>query len=146
VIMKHREFLNQVRDDEIVSAIRAAEANTSGEIRVFISHKKVEDPVIAAQEIFEKLGMTKTAERNGVLIFVAPQSQKFAVIGDTAVHKLCGESFWQEVANEMTGHFRRSEFTQGIIHGIQKAGALLAKHFPRKSTDTNQLPDRVEHD
>ena len=146
MIMKHREFLNKIQDEEIVAAIRAAEAKTSGQIRVFISHKKTEDPVVAAQRIFEKIGMTKTSERNGVLIFVAPQSQKFAVIGDTGVHQLCGESFWQEVAHEMTGHFRRSEFTQGIIHGIQKAGALLAKHFPRKSTDTNQLPDRVEHD
>ena len=146
MIMKHREFLNQIQNDDIVAAIQAAEAKTSGEIRVFISHKKVEDPIVAAKEIFEKLGMTKTTERNGVLIFVAPRAQKFAVIGDTNVHKLCGESFWQEVANEMTGHFRRSEFTQGIIHGIHKAGALLAKHFPRKSTDTNQLPDRVEHD
>jgi len=144
--MKHREFLNQIRNDAIVTAIRAAESKTSGEIRVFISNKKIEDPVIAAQKIFEKLGMTKTSERNGVLIFVAPRPQKFAVIGDSGVHKLCGESFWQEVANEMTGHFRRSEFTQGIIHGIHKAGELLAKHFPRKSTDTNQLPDRVEHD
>ena len=144
--MKQREFLNQLRDDDIIAAIAAAEQKTSGEIRVFISHKKPEDPILAAQAIFEKLGMTKTHERNAVLIFVAPESQKFAVIGDLGVHQHCGDIFWKEVAHEMSGHFRRSEFSQGIIHGIQKAGALLANHFPHKRNDKNELPNRVEHD
>jgi len=144
--MKHRSFLNQLRHNDIVAAIRDAEQKTSGEIRVFISHKKVEDPVAAAQRIFEKLGMTKTHERNGVLIFVAPQLQKFAVIGDSGVHQHCGDSFWQELANEMSGCFRRSEFSRSIIHGVQKAGDLLAKHFPPKPGDKNELSNRVEHD
>jgi uncharacterized membrane protein len=144
--MNHADFLKQLRHDDIVAAIRDTEAKTSGEIRVFISHKTVDDPVVAAQKIFEKLGMTKTRERNGVLFFVAPKAQKFAVIGDSGVHQKCGDGFWKEISDEMSGYFRRSEFSQGLIHGIQKAGESLARHFPRKSTDTNQLPDGVEHD
>lgn len=141
-----KEFLNQLQHDEIVAAIRAAEKKTSGEIRVFISRKKVDDPVAAAQKEFEKLGMTRTHHRNGVLIFVAPNARKFAVIGDRAVHQRCGDDFWQALAAEMTGHFKKSDFSAGIIHGIQKAGELLAAHFPPQRGDGNELPDEIEGD
>jgi len=144
--MKANDFLNQLRHDEIVAAIKNAERKTSGEIRVFISHKQVTDPVAAAQAQFVRLGMTKTHHRNGVLIFVAPRARKFAVIGDMAVHEHCGNIFWQALAAEMTGHFKQAEFTAGIIHGIQKAGELLAAHFPPQPGDGNELPDRVECD
>ena len=144
--MKVREFLKQVRHDDIVAAIHDAEAKTSGEIRVFISRKTVDDSVAAATKAFEKLGMTHTRHRNGVLIFVAPRSRKFAVIGDQGVHQHCGNEFWTAVTEAMSGHFRKSEFTQGIIHGIRRAGELLAAHFPRRPGDGNELPDCVEHD
>lgn len=129
-----------------MAAIREAEKATSGEIRVFISRKRVEDPVSVAQGHFLEMGMDKTRERNGVLIFVAPRAHKFAVIGDAGVHARCGDSFWAELAEEMTGHFRRSEFTSGIVHGIRKAGQLLARHFPQEPDDRNELPDDVAHD
>jgi uncharacterized membrane protein len=144
--MKARDFLKQLRHSEIVAAIRDAEKQTSGEIRVFISRKPIEDPVPAAQAHFLEMGMQKTRERNGVLIFVAPRAHKFAVVGDVAVHAKCGDDFWAQLANEMSGHFRKSEFTTGIVHGVKKAGELLAKHFPRHPGDTNQLSDEVEHD
>lgn len=142
--MKAKEFLQQLRHDEIVAAIRNAELKTSGEIRVFVSHKEVTDAVTSAQAEFVRMGMAKTRERNGVLIFVAPRTQKFAVIGDEGVHQLCGDGFWQATAHEMTGHFKQSEFTQGLIHGVRKAGELLAQHFPRRPDDQNELSDQVE--
>jgi uncharacterized membrane protein len=144
--MSPKEFLNQIRHDDIVAAIRAAEQKTSGEIRVFISHKKIEDAVATAQATFMRLGMTKTRHRNGVLIFVAPRARKFAVIGDEGVHRQCGDEFWQLLAAEISGHFSKSEFTAGILHGTGKAGELLAAHFPHERGDKNELPDRVEHD
>ena len=146
MIMKHRDFLNQLQHDDIVAAIRAAEQKTSGEIRVFISHKQVADPVAAAQAHFTRLGMTKTRHRNAVLIFVAPVAHKFAVIGDEGVHQKCGAAFWRALADEMTGHFKTAEFTAGIVHGIRKAGELLAAHFPPQPGAANELPDAVEHD
>src|SRR5215469_5455342 len=109
--MKAREFVNQLRHDQIVTAIRDAEKKTSGEIRVFISRKHVKDPVRAAQHHFVQMGMEKTRERNGVLIFVAPRAHQFAVIGDSAVHARCGEDFWTQLASEMSTHFRKSDFT-----------------------------------
>jgi uncharacterized membrane protein len=144
--MKEQAFIEQLQNEQIVNAIRAAEARTSGEIRVFISRKETSDPLTAAQQEFTRLGMTKTAERNGVLIFVAPRSQQFAILGDKGIHERCGENFWREVAEQMAAHFRKSEFTEGMVSAIQKAGSLLAEHFPRRSDDKNELPDAVERD
>ena len=129
--MHPKKFKNQLPHDTLVAAIREAEKKTSGQIRVLISHKSVADPVAAAQREFVRLGMAKSPERNGVLIFVTPCTRKFAVIGDAGIHAKCGNVFWQELAQAMIGYFRKSEFTEGIVHGVGKAGELLAKHFPR---------------
>src|SRR5258706_10050893 len=144
--MKATEFLHELRHEDIVQAVRDAEQKTSGEIRVFISRKSVEDPVVAAQKAFQKLGMERTRDRNGVLIFVAPRSHNFAVIGDTGVHSRCGSSYWTNVAAEISGHFKRGEFTRGILLGVKKAGDLLAQHFPRRPDDRNELPDPIAGD
>lgn len=130
--MHPKKLIKQLPHDTLVAAIREAEQRTSGQIRVFISHKSVTDLVAAAQKEFVRLGMAKSPERNGVLIFMAPRTHKFAVIGDEGVHAKCGDEFWRKLADTMTGYFRKSEFTQGIIHGVQKAGELLAEHFPRQ--------------
>lgn len=130
--MHPKKLIKQLPHDAMVVAIRETEQKTSGQIRVLISHKSVDDPVAAAQKEFERLGMTKSPERNGVLIFVAPRSHKFAVIGDTGVHAKCGDEFWQKLAEAMTSYFRKSEFTEGIVHGVRKAGELLAEHFPKQ--------------
>jgi uncharacterized membrane protein len=144
--MRAQDFLRQLRHEEIVAAIREAELHTSGEIRVFISHKPIEEPVAAAQAAFLHLGMDRTREHNGVLIFVAPRTRQFAVIGDAGIHARCGDSFWQELAAAMTDHFRKSEFTPALLHGVKRAGELLAQHFPRRPDDRNELPDRIAND
>jgi uncharacterized membrane protein len=144
--MKAREFLSQLQHDTIVKTIAEAEQKTSGEIRVFISRKEPEDPVAAAQKAFLHLGMDKTKEKNGVLLFFAPRVRKFAIIGDAAVHALCGDEFWKEVAQEISTHFRKGDFTEGVLHGITRAGKLLAEHFPRHPGDKNQLSDDIAHD
>jgi len=128
----------------VVAAIGAAEAKTSGEIRVLISRQLAPEPVAIAQREFERLGMTKAAARNGVLIFLAPTSRTFAVIGDTAIHEKCGESFWRILAATMESHFKRGEFTDRLVHAIERAGALLGEHFPRSPDDKNELPDAIE--
>ena len=144
--MKTKDFLHQLDHKKVVAAIQKAELKTSGEIRVFVSRKHIEAPVPVAQQHFLRMGMTRTRERNAVLIFVAPLSHKFAVVGDVGVHKRCGEEFWLKLAEEMTDHFKRSEFTTGLVQGIRKAGDLLAEYFPRRPDDRNELPDEIEHD
>ena len=129
--MHPRTFARHLQHDRIVAAIRDTEHKTTGEVRVIVTHKHVEDAVAAAQAEFLGLGMNQSKERNGVLIFVAPRAHKFAVIGDEGVHAKCGDEFWRKLADAMSAYFRKAEFTPGIIHGVQKAGDLLAEHFPR---------------
>lgn len=137
-------LLPKVDHARVVAAIGAAESKTSGEIRVLVSRQPALDPVAIAQREFERLGMTNTAARNGVLIFLAPKSRTFAVIGDTAIHEKCGDSFWRILAGTMESHFKRGEFTDGLVHAIDRAGSLLAEHFPRSPDDKNELPDAIE--
>jgi uncharacterized membrane protein len=142
--MRTKDFLEKLEHDRIVRAIAEAEKKTSGEIRVFIQRGELDDAVVAARKQFEKLGMTATRERNGVLIFVAPRAQKFAVIGDRGIHERCGDPFWQELVESMRQHFKAENFTDAVVQAIGKAGELLAQHFPRTSDDKNELNDAVE--
>jgi uncharacterized membrane protein len=128
----------------VVAAIVTAEKKTSGELRVLLARHKAPDAVAAARRHFERLGMTHTKHRNGVLIFLAPRSRTFAVIGDTSVHEKCGDVFWRELAGAMSEYFKRGDFTAGLVHGIERAGALLAGHFPSAAGDRNELPDDIE--
>lgn len=127
----------------VVAAIAAAEQRTSGEIRVLLARHPAADPVAAAQRHFTRLGMNRTQDRNGVLIFLAARSRTFAIVGDMGVHEKCGDAFWQELTTVMAGYFQRGDFTGGLVHGIERAGALLAEHFPRAGHDRNELSDGI---
>jgi len=138
-------FLDALDDERIVAAIREAESRTRAEIRVHVAQDAVEDAQAAGARAFESLGMTQTAERNGVLLFVAPASRRFAVLGDAGIHERCGAGLWADVAQAMAAEFRAGHFTEGILAGIAAVVAELARHFPRWSGDgdRNELPDTV---
>ena len=129
--------------DRIQQAIAAAELRTSGELRVIIYPRGVDDAVAAAKEEFVRLGMTRTRERNAVLILVAPESHTFAVVGDQGVHARCGSNFWESIAAQMQADFRAGKFTDGIVAAVARTGELLATHFPWSPDDRNELPDDV---
>lgn len=142
--MRARDFIDQLDNDRIVGAIQAAERRTSGEIRVFIHRGELEGEALEyAQKKFGKLGMQKTRDRNGVLIFIAPRVQKFAVIGDEGVHAKCGEPFWQQLVETMRGHFKRQKFTDALVLAVNETAKLLAAHFPREAGDVNELSDDI---
>jgi uncharacterized membrane protein len=128
-------FMPNIAHKRVLAAIRAAEVKTSGEIRVLVARHKANDPVAAAQAYFHQLGMAKSPHRNGVLIFLAPRSRRFAVIGDKGVHEKCGDAFWSDLAAAMGDRFKKGEFTDGLVHGIERAGELLAGTFPRSPDD-----------
>jgi uncharacterized membrane protein len=146
--MQPKAFLDALDHERIVKAIRQAEACSRAEVRVHVSSQAVADPHKAAAAQFEKLGMTATAERNGVLIYVAPRSQTFAIIGDSGIHQSCGQSFWQEVAAAMEADFRAGRFTDGIVKGLARTADALGTHFPRRDgvCDVNELRDEVSED
>src|SRR5262245_59011393 len=132
--------------ERIVAAIAKAEKSSSAEIRVHLTSHKPEGLEERAVRRFQLLGMDRTRERNGVLIYVAPRSRKFRIIGDVGIHEKCGPEFWTEVAGGMEQHFRRGEYTEGIVHGVERVGDVLARHFPREAGDRNELPDEVTED
>jgi uncharacterized membrane protein len=146
VTMQPKVFLNQLDDRRILEAIAAAEARSSGQIRVYVSEKQVEDVISEAKVHFLRLGMEKTRARNAVLIYIAPRSQNFAVIGDVGIHERGGDNLWQGVAGEMEVYLRQERFTEAVISAIAKVGAVLASHFPPDLGGTNELPDAVVRD
>jgi uncharacterized membrane protein len=142
--MRTHDFLNRVDHDRVVDAIKEAEAKTSGEIRVFVHRGELaDDPYVYAQTKFNKLCLQKTRERNGVLVFVAPRAQKFAVLGDSGIHEKVGDVFWHQLVDKMREHFRQENFTEALVHGITEVGKLLGQYFPRRADDRNELPDEI---
>ena len=146
--MQTKSFLGALDHERIVKAIQDAEARSRGEVRVHVSQKAVPDAERAAARQFEVLGMTQTAERNGVLLFVAPVSQTFAVVGDEGIHARLGAEFWKDVAAAVEVDFRAGRFTDGIVKGVARVGDALATHFPRTdgAADRNELADEVTED
>lgn len=128
----------------IVDAIRAAELNTSGEIRVHIEPICPEDNVLdRAVQVFYQLGMEKTEQQNGVLFYLATDSRKFAVLGDKEMDKRVPEGFWESTKDLMRHHFRQGQFAEGFCRGIELAGQHLKQYFPRLSDDRNELSDEL---
>ena len=141
--MKPKEFIHRLDEVRIISAIAEAERKSSGEIRVYVSHRKRIDPLAFAQKRFLQLGMTKTRHRNAVLIYLVPHTRQFAVVGDQGVHEKCGEQFWQRVVDGMRVHFQNERFSHALIEAVNEVGKVLAAHFPRTSANANELSDEI---
>lgn len=142
--MPHAEkFISSSDEEKIIAAIQKAEKNTSGEIRVHIEDHWDGDIIKRAHQIFAQLKMHKTAQRNGVLIYVAARNHQFYIMGDQGIHKKVPVNFWDENIALMKGYFVENKFTQGLIAGILKAGSQLKEHFPYQKEDINELPDEI---
>lgn len=139
-------FLTAEGEERVVAAIRAFERRTSGEMRVHLTRSSGRDVGHSAQRVFDRLGMTKTVDRNGVLFFVDVAHRRFAVVGDTGVDRVVGEAFWTSLAERMEARFREGAFVEGLEEGIRRAGEALAAHFPYRAGDVNELPDDLSRD
>ncbi len=139
--MKTKEFLSQLDHDRLVGAIQEAETHTTGEIHVYVSHRQVKDAFHAAVRHFHTLGLSNTQHRNAVLIFVAPRSRAFAVIGDENIHTKSGEALWNQIVAQMREHFQLEQFTDGLIQAIRTVGQSLAQLFPRGPSHASQQSD-----
>jgi len=124
-------------------AIHAAEARTSGEIRVVVVRRTHKDPMRTARAWFKRLGMERTKEKNGVLICLGAESRTFAILGDEGIHRHLGQAGWDAERDEMAAHFGKGDFAGGLIHAVEAVGAVLAEHFPPRPDDVNELPDEV---
>jgi uncharacterized membrane protein len=129
----------------IQEAVAAAERTTSGEIRVCIEKRCSEDVLDRAAKYFHKLGMDQTALRNGVLIYLATEDHKFAIIGDAGINKVVPENFWDSTKDEMQALFKQGDFSGGIIKGVRLAGEQLQAYFPQVDNDKNELSDDIAY-
>ena len=129
--------------ERIIQAIRDAEKNTSGEIRVHIENHCPKAALDQAAQMFAELKMHKTALRNGVLIYLALQDRQFAIIGDAGINAKVPDNFWDSTKSLMLEQFRQGELCNGLCRGIQEVGRQLKNLFPYQSDDVNELPDEI---
>ena len=141
--MKASKFFTKEQQAQILASVKEAENETSGEIRVHIETSLKGEALDRAAWIFKKLGMHKTAERNGVLFYLAVRDRKFAIIGDAGINSKVPAGFWDEISNLLQKNFREGKFTEGLSEGIILAGKQLKTHFPHRPDDVNELPDEI---
>lgn len=127
----------------VVDAIRRAELNTSGEIRVHVEKKCPGDPVERAIEVFNRLEMYNTKDRNGVVVYVAVQSRKFSIVGDSGINSKVGDDFWDDVKEIMKQRFSSGDITGGLVSAVEAVGLKLKDFFPYSSDDVNEQPDEI---
>ncbi|HEX2970244.1 MAG TPA: TPM domain-containing protein [Bacteroidales bacterium] len=141
--MNASSFFSAEEQEKLLSSIKHAEKDTSGEIRLHIDTTCKEDVLDRAAWMFKKLGMEKTAERNGVLFYLAVKDRKFAIIGDAGINSKVPEGFWDCISELLTRNFKEGKFTEGLTEGILLAGKQLQKHFPYLKEDVNELSDDI---
>ena len=144
--MNTNDFLSSFDEDAVVRAIRDAESLTSGQIVVYVSRRSPADPVARATRRFRKLGLERTRQRNAVMLYFAPRVRKFAVIGDTGIHAVCGQAFWDDLAQTMSSALREHPIQEAVILAVRRVGELLARHFPAEEQARNELPDGLIRD
>ncbi len=141
--MSARTFFTNAQVSEISAAIAAAERKTSGEVRVHIEKKCKRDALQEAEMWFGKLGMHKTRDRNGILIYLAVESRVFAVYGDKGIHEKVHQQFWDEITADLESKFREGLFTEGLVDVIHRTGEQLQKYFPLSANDKDELSNDV---
>ncbi len=140
---KVEDFLTSTQEQEIIEAIRLAEKNTSGEIRVHLEKSTEKDVIERAKEVFYFLKMDETKQQNGVLFYVAVDDKKFSVLGDKGINEVVPNTFWNSIKDTVLEKFRNNNYTEGLKLGIIETGAKLKQHFPYQHNDENELPDAI---
>lgn len=139
-----KSYFTKEQQEQIVTAIKQAEKNTSGEIKVHIDKTFKEEEVLdRAIAVFKNLKMHETELRNGVLFYLAMESRQFAIMGDVGIDEKVPEDFWDEIKEHMLAHFKQGNFTEGISEGVSMAGEQLQAHFPYQKDDVNELSDEI---
>jgi len=144
-LFKKKDFFSAEDKARIVEAIRIAEKETSGEIRIYVEGKNpFMDPIDRAKEIFFQLKMQNTEYHNAVLLYIAMKDHELALFGDEGIYKKVGAEYWDNAVKNMIAQFSRDSITTGIEQCIFQIGQTLKETFPyEKSTDKNELPDDI---
>ncbi|MCI2080955.1 MAG: TPM domain-containing protein [Prevotella sp.] len=140
------DFLSSTEQHRIVDAIAQAERHTSGEIVVHITPKCSGDPLKRAVNVFQKLRLYHTERRNAVLIFIAYQSRKFAIIGDLGINQLVPINFWDQAKDLLGSAFASGRHADGLCEAISLIGNSLSRYFPADPSDRNELSNEISYE
>lgn len=140
---KVEDFLTSQEEQQVIAAIKDAEKNTSGEIRVHIEKSNETPPLERAKEVFHHLEMEETRLQNGVLFYVSVENRQFAIYGDRGIYRQTNPDFWDAEKELVLQHFSKKENAKGLIIAIEKVGEKLKKLFPFTSDDSNELPNEI---
>jgi len=141
------KVIHPKEQERILEAIRCAERLTSGELKVHIEGRcPVPDPAKRAQDLFSKLGLTRTRDRNGVLLYVATRERRFAILGDQGIGEDPSSPFWDEARQRMTFALRRGAFGEGIVNALMAIGERMSKKHPRNIDDKNEIDNEISTD
>jgi uncharacterized membrane protein len=144
MFFKKRVFTRE-QEQQLLEAIRKAELQTSGEIRVHVDSAHVTEPLERAKEMFTKLKMHKTELRNGILFYINFKERKFAVWGDEGINKNVPENFWDNIKETAVNHFKNDEVIEGLGKCIEMCGEQLKHYFPVSSSDKNELKNDISY-
>jgi uncharacterized membrane protein len=143
-IFRRRKIFSEAEQSAIVSAIREAELNTSGEVRVYVERKCAYiDALDRAVELFREMGMDQTRDRNAVLLYVAVRDHQVAIYGDEGIHQRVGADYWKREVFQLIRNFNREDYVTGITACVSDIGEALKVHFPYHREDKNELPDDI---
>ena len=141
---KKKNFFTAEEQQLLVKAVREAEQNTSGEVRVFVESRcKYVDPVDRAKEIFFNLKMESTKDRNAVLFYIALKDHQLALFGDEGIYTRLGAEYWNLEVKKIIKDFSKNDIVGGICHCVLDIGSALKEQFPYETTDKNELPDEI---
>jgi uncharacterized membrane protein len=139
-----RSLLSEEQEQALVDAISQAELHTSGEIRIHLEKSAGNSSAEErAKQWFGKLEMHKTAEKNGVLFYLAIQDRQLALWAGEGINEKVPADFWQEIIDLMISAFKEGHFSEGLIDGVEKTGKALGEFFPRKDDDVDELSNEI---
>jgi uncharacterized membrane protein len=134
-----KHFFSTAEKKQIIDAIVAAEKHTSGQIKVHVEPHCKGDVLSRAAHVFHKLKMQKTAMRNAVLIYLAHDDKRFAIVGDKGINDAVPSDFWDSTRNTMSVHFKNGQFVSGVVHGINESAKQLSTYFPHQANDKKEI-------
>jgi uncharacterized membrane protein len=138
-------FFTDQESDTIVKVISDIESSTVGELRLHIEDLCPDSPIDRAVEIFNKLEMYRTEHKTGILIYIATEDHKLAIIGDQGMHSIVGNDYWEYIMNDMKSKFATDSIYSGVLNGVKAVGEKLKEHFPEKRIPDNELSNEISY-
>ncbi|UKB78996.1 MULTISPECIES: TPM domain-containing protein [Chryseobacterium] len=136
-------FLTNQQIASLVEAIQSAEDHSTGEIRVHIDSNTENRDAKTAFDVFKKLDMDKTADRNAVLFHVNFEKKYLTIIGDIGIHEKVRQSYWDHLHDYITAEFAKGNYHKALKSAILETGLELKKHFPVEGENPNQLSNEI---